>query len=161
MISKENISKAERVANKARKSLSSLCFEECKAYCCRKGFLIISEKQINILLGDKMKDFEAKGNIKMLDNGNYSLNLDNHLGSCPCLVEFKCKIHKNPDRPQACKDFPVFINGDTVRLSPRCPGVKIGKLYPYEHMFLKLGFTLGKSHAYSDMELYKVKFNKN
>ena len=48
---------------------------------------------------------------------------------CPQLDENDmCKIHKNPKRPQLCKDCPVFVFGDFVIPAPYCPAVKNGLL---------------------------------
>ena len=41
----EAAKKAERIANKARTCISEFCYEECNAYCCRKGYLILTEKE--------------------------------------------------------------------------------------------------------------------
>src|SRR3989344_5575527 len=39
----------ETIAQQARKSISSYCINECKAYCCRKGFLVFSSKESSII----------------------------------------------------------------------------------------------------------------
>ena len=36
---------AEKIANKARKSISKYCIDECHAYCCRKGYLVATPKE--------------------------------------------------------------------------------------------------------------------
>lgn len=148
---------AEKLADEARNSISRYCFEECKAYCCRKGYLIITPEQIDTVLNDKRKELEKKGFVKKLDNGNYSFYLGNPEG-CPGLDgQFKCKIHKSDKRPIACAQFPIFIFGKTVKLSKRCPAVKEGKFYVYVKQFINNGFKVIESEFLSDSDFYKIK----
>jgi len=123
------MNKPEEIANRARDSLGEFCMNECNAYCCRKGYLILSEEELKL--------FE-KDNIKTIDNKKYSLFLGNPNG-CPNLDGVKCKIHRDPNRPSACKEFPIFIEGNKVRISKRCFGAKEGKLYPFIREFLMAG----------------------
>jgi len=126
---------AESIANKARKSISNYCYKECKAYCCRKGYLVLTKKQLDLITKSK----KAKDQVIQIVFDSYSLNLS---PSCPSLKDFKCTIHKNIDRPTTCKEFPVFIERNTVKLSGRCPAVKQGKFYPYVHEWIKLGYNI-------------------
>jgi len=126
---------AEEIANKARKSISTYCYKECKAYCCRKGYLVLTKKQLNLIT----KNNPGKDQIKPLVFNTFSLNLSQ---SCPSLKDFKCVIHKNKDRPDTCKQFPVFIEKDTVRLSSRCPAIKEGLFYPYIYEWIALGYNI-------------------
>jgi len=125
------LNKAELLAIKARESLSSYCYEECLAFCCRKGFLLLSEKEVKLL---KMKTDDLQ--ILPVDR-RYILNLSK---GCPNLINYKCTIHKNKARPKACKEFPLFIKGNTIIISEDCPA--INKLYPFLAEFKRLGFTL-------------------
>ncbi|MFC1754317.1 YkgJ family cysteine cluster protein [Thermoproteota archaeon] len=113
----------------AKASISRYCMEECKAYCCRKGYLLLTPEEKELIA----KDLK----VKKLYRGDYSLALP-----CPMLKDNKCSIHDNPKRPKTCKDFPIFITGNKVRLSPRCLAVKEGKLYPFERKFLEAGYRL-------------------
>lgn len=116
---------AEVIADNARNSISSYCFNECKSYCCRKGFLVLSLSQVKLLTNGK------EDGLKKISEDSYSLDLSSN-GGCPSLKEDKCVIHKNNDRPSACKEFPLFIWEDgSVKVSQRCPAVKDGLLYPY------------------------------
>jgi len=126
---------AETIADKAKKSISDYCIKECKAYCCRKGYLVLTKKELDIITQNK----PAKDQIKPLVFNTFSLNLS---PSCPSLKNFKCIIHKSKDRPTTCKEFPVFIERNTVKLSGRCPAVKQGKFYPYVHEWIKLGYNI-------------------
>ena len=127
------ISKAEELAIRARESISSYCYTECLAFCCRRGYLLLSEKEVALLCLD-IKDLH----IMPIDK-RYIFNLSK---GCPNLVEYKCKIHKNPDRPNVCKEFPLFIHYNTIILTEDCPAVKDNQLYPFLAEFKAMGFTL-------------------
>ena len=127
------ISKSESLAISARASISSYCYNECLAYCCRRGYLLLSEKEANLL------QIDTKDLILMPIDKRYIFNLGK---GCPNLVEFKCIIHKNPDRPKACKEFPLFISENTIIVTEDCPAVKQSMLYPYLAEFKTMGYTL-------------------
>ena len=124
--------KADKIANEGRKSISSYCINDCKSYCCRKGYLVMSKKQLDVVVNNKKEEY--KNEIKELKNGKMSLFLGSSGKPCPSLREdFKCGIHSNPERPKVCGDFPIFLRKEskTVLLSPRCLAVKNNLLYPY------------------------------
>jgi Fe-S-cluster containining protein len=129
----------EKVAEEARKSISKFCIEECKAYCCRKGYLAITLKEADLITDGKTKESELKGNIIRKDEGSYVLDLGQ---TCPRLKNFKCGIHKKIGRPTVCKDFPIFIEGKSIRLSDGCPAVEKKLFYAYEQQFLDMGYEL-------------------
>jgi Fe-S-cluster containining protein len=135
----------ERIANKARKDVGKFCYEECGAYCCRKGYLVMNRKQADIVTKGKTDDLEKTDALKKLSEDKYSLNLNK---TCPSLdtTELKCTIHKKLIRPQPCKDFPVFIKEGSVILSSRCPAVRNGFFFPYEKKFIRLGFKPKQMH---------------
>ncbi|MBT3985116.1 hypothetical protein HOD38_00415 [archaeon] len=125
---------AEQIATKARKSISKFCFEECSAYCCRKGYIILSKEELDLIKG---KEEVVVENIK---EGKFTLFLG---ATCPALKpDFKCKIHKNALRPQTCKDFPIFIKGEKIGLSGRCLAVKQDKFFPFIKQWNKLGYQV-------------------
>jgi len=126
------------ILNEARKSISKFCIEECKAYCCRKGHLTLTAKEANLITQNKTKEFEKQGTIKK-NKEVFSLNLGK---SCPSLKDFKCIIHKNPQRPLMCKQFPIFITEKSIRFSKGCAAVSKGLFYPYEKQFLNRGYKL-------------------
>lgn len=136
---------AEKIADKARSSISNVCIHECKAYCCRKGFLVLNEEEKDTIVQNKETELREKMVLKKLDNGKYSLNLANSGGSCPSLKDNKCSIYTDPNRPLACKQFPVFVGDSKVRLSPRCLAVKMNLFYPYEKEWIKLGYKIDKT----------------
>ncbi|MFP4523330.1 MAG: hypothetical protein ACOCQQ_02690 [Candidatus Nanoarchaeia archaeon] len=134
-----------QLADLARNSLFSYCMLECKGYCCRKGFLLLTEKELILLTADKRKSLQADGYICFIQEENvFSLNLANSFGSCPQLKDSKCMVHNNSNRPKTCSTFPIFVNEEKkeIRLSSRCYAIQENKLYPYIAQFKKLGFTL-------------------
>lgn len=124
---------AEKLAIKARSSLSKYCSSECKAYCCRKGYLLLKPKELKVMNINR-KDLFAEVEEGLL------FNLES---KCPNLNNSKCKIHKNPERPKACKEFPLFIWEDkTVMVSYKCPAAKENLLYPYLAKFKTMGYKI-------------------
>jgi Fe-S-cluster containining protein len=143
---------AEKIADKARNAIGKFCMEECKAYCCRKGYLNMGPESVDIITQGKREELEEKKLLVKIDEGNYSLFMGNYDQPCPSLKEdFRCMIHKNPKRPKACKEFPVFIRDNTLHLSSRCLAVKQGLLYPYIKKILSMGYKLSENHSYSDL----------
>lgn len=128
-----------RVSNKARKSISNYCIGECKSFCCRKGFLIITQKESDLITGGKTEEFEKSGLIIEIAEKSYVLDLGK---TCPSFKDSKCTIHTNPERPTVCKEYPIFIEDKSIRFSEGCPAVRNKMLYPYEKQFLELGYKL-------------------
>lgn len=133
---------AEKIADNARNALSKYCIEECSGYCCRKGYLILSEEEMELITNDKQNLLRVEGSIRPLMGRKYSVALTNSLGGCPSLKDSKCTIHKNSKRPLACKEFPIFIWNKQVRISKRCFGAKTGLLYPYIRQLIALGYEI-------------------
>jgi Fe-S-cluster containining protein len=142
---------AEKIADRARNAIGKFCMEECKAYCCRKGYLNMGPESVDIITQGKRAELENNKTLTKINDNNYSLFLGNYNQPCPSLKDFRCAIHKNPKRPEACRQFPVFIRGKTLSLSSRCLAVKQGLLYPYIKKILSLGYTLSENHPYSDL----------
>lgn len=138
----ETIEKAETLANEARNSISTYCFTECNAYCCRKGHLVLTSNELDLVANTQKKSLEEKNAISILNNGKYSMDFDLNEKSCPSLKDNKCIIHKDPLRPLACKEFPLFIRGNNLLVSQRCPAAKDNLLYPYIAEFKLMGFNL-------------------
>jgi len=122
---------------KARKSISSFCIEECKAYCCRKGYLVLQGKEIKKVLDNDYASSTTK------NDGTVSLNLNDN--GCPQLKDNKCKIHKSKNRPKTCGDFPVYLYGNTIFLSPRCLAVRENKMYAFIHLWKEKKFRVVQS----------------
>ena len=68
-ITPETLKKAECIANKARKEIGKYCYEECKAYCCRKGYLILKPSQVDTVTQNRRTELEEKGILKKLTEG--------------------------------------------------------------------------------------------
>lgn len=153
---------AEKLAVKARESISKYCFTECGAYCCRKGYLPMTAKQAKVVGGDEKNNLIEKGFLTKIEGGKYVLELWGDTQGCPRLDGFKCTIHKNPDRPTACKEFPIFIWGkNTIRVSRRCPAVKEDLLYPYLAKFKLMGYELSYGSEAADNDFLKGDFIKD
>jgi len=145
---------AEKIAEEARNSISKYCFEECGAYCCRKGYLVLTEEEAKVVTRDDIAGFLKNNRIKKIKDNKYSFYLGDYNHQCPCLKDLKCIAHKDPNRPLACRQFPVFIEGKNLRLSPRCLAVKNNLLYPYVAKLVKNGFKIIEGDAFADLELY-------
>lgn len=152
--------KAEMIARKARKSISRYCYEECNAYCCRKGFLVLNGREINKVTQGRRNELIKLGILKMLPKGSYSLYMGRYDTPCPSLKENKCTIHKSKNRPETCGKFPLYLEGKEIRLAMRCPAVKEGKLYPYVVALIRMGYHLRKECWISDTELYNFEIPK-
>jgi len=96
---------------------------------------------MDITVGEQKDALMSKGFLTENKAGKFVLNIGNP-ASCPSLKDNRCLIHKNLDRNSACKDFPIFVSGKTVKFSERCPAVRDGKFYLYAHEFKKRGFTI-------------------
>lgn len=149
----------EKLLDEARDSIGQFCSEECRAFCCRKGYLVIKEDEIELVTQGRKKELEHKGIIKKIDS-SYSLNLGSVEGGCPSLKDFKCMIHKEKKRPEACKKFPIFFENSTVLLSGRCLAVKQGRLYPYISALIRAGIKVREGNSLADTNFSSLEENK-
>jgi len=134
---------AEKLAIKARASISTYCYTECRAYCCRKGYLLLTAKEVKLIRNVSIKELKMIPVLTALNKKGYVLDLGQKLSGCPNLENYKCTIHKNPNRPKTCGDFPLFIWKDkTIMVTNACPAVRENKLYPYLSKFKKMGYKL-------------------
>jgi Fe-S-cluster containining protein len=149
---------AENIAVKARKAISSFCFEECRSYCCRKGYLVLNGWEADLITDNMVSKHLNGGSIKKISEDKYSFFLGVTDQPCPQLKDFKCRIHKNPGRPLACRQFPVFVDdaSKTVKLSHRCLAVKQGKFYAFEKQWAKQGYKVIESAPLLDSEFYQA-----
>lgn len=122
--------------------INDFCINECKSYCCRKGYLVLKKEEVELICEKNKNELLEKGFLKEMLNGKFSLNLDNCFGGCPQLKDFKCSIHQNPRRPQTCKDFPIFILDNKIKISSRCLAKKENKFFEFEKEAKKLGFEI-------------------
>lgn len=131
-----NSNSAEILAKKARNSIGKFCMEECNSLCCRKGHITLTDKELKLVSGDKLININE---IEVISLGTNKLCLDHN---CPSLLNQKCTIHINRNRPLICKEFPLFIDGNKIIVSHDCPAVEDNRLYPYLRKFKKMGFDI-------------------
>jgi Fe-S-cluster containining protein len=136
------ISKGEKLAIAARNSISSYCYKECLAYCCRRGYLLLSANEVGLMNGPKIEDLKIMPKEVDTDASRFIFNIGLKTTGCPNLKDYKCTIHKNPDRPKACKEFPLFLFENTVIVASECFAIKENKLYPYLAQFKSIGYTI-------------------
>lgn len=131
------------ILEEARNSIGEFCMKECKAFCCRNGFIFLrNEKEINSVVGDRKEFFKKKGVLSKGENGFYRLKLTEQ-DPCPKLGKnFECTIHKDEDRPRVCKDYPVIPYLNMIFLSPYCKAVEQGKLKEHEKAMKVEGFNI-------------------
>jgi len=148
----------EKILKRARNAIGKFCIEECKSYCCRKGYLIINPEKVDKVCQKRTKELGEKNILKKLKSGDYSLDLGNTEMSCPSLDKenFKCKIHKSKKRPEACELFPIFMHGNEIKISPRCLAVKQNLFYPYIARLKKLGYKISETNPYADYEVNRM-----
>ena len=149
----------ETLANNARNSISSFCIEECKSYCCRKGYLILEKEEAPIVLQHQEKKFEEQKVVKKISGGKSSLFLGGLEDGCPSLKDHKCTIYTDKKRPKTCHDFPIFIKGNSVRFSPRCLAVKNNLFYQYVKQFMVMGFKIEETSITKNSKLFGVKLD--
>ncbi|MBN1544906.1 YkgJ family cysteine cluster protein [Candidatus Woesearchaeota archaeon] len=147
---------AEKIADKARKSIGRYCAEECKAYCCRKGYLVMTADEAELVTQGRLAELMENGVIVITPTGRYSMNMGLLENGCPSLKDYKCTIHMKRGRPDTCKKFPLFIEGSSIKVSQRCPAAKEGLLYPYIAKLVRMGYRLEEGNSYSDSEIYKI-----
>lgn len=140
----DKVKTAEQIADKARESISDFCINECMAYCCRKGYIMVRENQLNQMVTKERREILEKENkLKEFSfTGKIQIDFTNSLGGCPALKENKCTIHKNPLRPKVCHEYPIFVFSDHIRISSKCPAQQNNMFYPYILQFEKLGFKI-------------------
>lgn len=134
---------AEELALNARKSLSNYCYSECMAYCCRRGYLLLSVEEVGLMRNTRIEDLKIMPIRSKNDPKRYIFNLGSKGLGCPNLSQYKCVIHTNPARPKACREYPLFIwKHNTIVITDECPAVKENRLYPFLAEFKQMGYKL-------------------
>jgi Fe-S-cluster containining protein len=144
----------EKLAKKARRSISRFCIDECKSYCCRKGHLSLMDYEVDLIVGDKKIQLVTEGHLKQYQNKSHLLSLEYNKIGCPRLKNYRCTIHKDPNRPKVCQEYPLFISEMTIRLSSRCLAVRMNLFYPYVKQFMRLGYKVIESVDFNDSDTY-------
>ena len=100
---------------------------ECKALCCRKGKILLTENEAKEISDNKVKEYKTAK--LMFEKGEDQIVLELEPQACPKLTkDHKCGIFTNKNRPKACSNFPLYIYGDKVMAAGFCPAVKEGLL---------------------------------
>lgn len=106
----------KQLIKKAGESISDFCYNECMAYCCKKGTIPLTLKEIGFLKPTKLAQY--------IDRTSMIL-------PCPRLIENKCTVHDSKGRPKVCKEFPLSIVEGKIHISGGCYAVIHGKLYKH------------------------------
>ncbi len=131
------------IANEGRNSISSFCINSCAAKCCKFGSLLLqSENEISAIIDKERVYYTKKEIIKPTAQGNFTFTYEKNEGPCPKLTQDNlCSIHKNPNRPKICGDFPLFVFKGYVSIAREfCPASKEGLLDSYVERIKLLGF---------------------
>lgn len=131
--------KIQKIANDARNSIANYCINDCKAYCCKNGFLLIlSEKELKFVSSNKIFQNISSGFLLKSEKANVLFDLKN--SRCLKLTdENTCSKHKSKNRPKICSDYPLFIVKNNIILSSTCYAVKNNLLNSYIIELEKLG----------------------
>lgn len=120
---------AHEIAKDARASLGSYCINTCKAQCCKRGYLLVKQDELDSLTDKKEEEYRKDEIVK--DFGEkFLFKLDGK--GCPKLSSDNlCTIHKNPNRPVLCNDYPLFLTRKYAVVASDCPGANEGLLNDY------------------------------
>ncbi|MBU0757883.1 MAG: YkgJ family cysteine cluster protein [Nanoarchaeota archaeon] len=145
----------ESIALKARKSIENVCIDDCKAYCCRKGYITLKEDELKLVTQGKDEYLLHEKILEKKSDGKYTLSFE-ALDFCPSLKNTLCLIHKNPKRPKVCRDYPLFIAKNSIYISPSCLAFKQGKFFAYIKKFRALGMVVEEKDPFSDIESFTL-----
>ena len=134
-----NSLEVENILDEARESISTFCVSECQAYCCRKGYLVLTPAQSVATLGMREEEYLERGLLKRMSDGNWSLYMGSLGFPCPSLSDNKCRVHNNSLRADACHVFPISVTDGFIHVSRRCPAKNNQLLYPFFARLVQLG----------------------
>ena len=126
--------------SKACSSLKDYCIKKCNSKCCRKGRLIMHNRDELMLVTNGLAErLMNEGIIVKKDNGLYDYNLDRRV--CPSLILGNmCSIYFNKNRPKLCREFPIFLRGKRIFISTFCEAEEI--LKGWQQVFEKMGYEV-------------------
>lgn len=130
------------LAKQARESMGDYCITTCGAKCCKRGFLLlINDKEVKAIVGDKTKEYLKK---EILIPGNSGYFYDSEKKNCKNLDQktYLCSIHLDTSRPLVCRDYPIFILKNKVMFGKTCPYVIEGKFNNVIEEFKELGYDI-------------------
>lgn len=112
--------------DKIRDSLGSYCMNECRAKCCKMGKLLLqNNKEFDLIVPkEKIEQYEQE---KIIEQNPKTKNVyfdHEKVGGCQHLKGVMCGVYKNPDKPQICRDFPIFKVGNYIMTSSFCQAVE-------------------------------------
>lgn len=136
------VNKAKVIAQEARNSLGNYCINTCGAKCCKSGFLaLMNEKEVDIVVGKKKQEYLNKGLLIEKEGKSTLYNLEK--GRCKNLTKKNlCGVHKDPNKPRLCDDFPLFLSRNYAIVASTCPGANEGLLDSYLDKLKKLGYKI-------------------
>ncbi|MDO8643146.1 MAG: YkgJ family cysteine cluster protein [Candidatus Woesearchaeota archaeon] len=128
------------IRDEANKILGERCIKQCGAFCCKNYSLILTEKEMKTVVGEKEKELRANGKLKQRMGGGYLLNID---GGCPALDKNnRCTVYKN--RPSVCRNAPFVFDDDykIVKVGCECGIAESDILVPFFEQFEKIGWKV-------------------
>lgn len=128
------------IRDEANKILGEHCINQCNALCCKRYSLVLSEKEMNAVVGDKEKALRVAGKLKPRMGGGYLLNID---GGCPALDKNNhCTVYKN--RPSVCRNAPFVFDEELkiVKVGCGCSAITSGILNPFFKRFEEAGWKV-------------------
>ncbi len=128
------------ILDEANKILGPRCTNQCNALCCKRYSLVLSEKEMKIVVGEKETELRAHGKLKPRMGGGWLLNID---GGCPALDKNnRCTVYQN--RPSVCRNAPFVFDEDykMVKVGCGCSAVTSGLLNPFFKRFEEAGWKV-------------------
>lgn len=116
----------------------------------------MEETEVDAVTQGRRKELFERGVLTMTKHGKYAMNMSMLETGCPSLKDYKCTIHTRRKRPDTCRQFPIFLEGKTVKVSTRCLASKQGLFYPYLARLSRMGYRIIEGSNYSDSELYRL-----
>lgn len=109
-----------------RNSLGPYCMNECKAKCCKMGKLLLqNNKEYETIIPKEKEEEYIKKEIIVQNPQTKNVYFDHEkVGGCRHLKGVMCGIYQNPNKPQICRDFPIFKVGDYIMSSSFCQAVE-------------------------------------
>lgn len=140
------------LADMARNDISDYCINECKAFCCSKGILVLTKDELFATFGDDEDEIEAnKQYITEQKDGRFALELSRGEKGCPSLDEHKmCKIHKSSRRSKTRSDFPIFIKEKQIFISPRCFAHVDRKFYAFRYQAEEMSYEIVTENPFDE-----------
>ena len=130
----------DQLLDEARSSIGWFCMSECKALCCRKGSVPLRDTaEVDVVVDGMSQEWKELKLLTKEDNGLHLLHVEKH--GCPRLTQdFKCSVYDK--RPQACRDFPLYVLGKKIVAAAWCPAVQKGLFEKHFDELKKRGFSI-------------------